>query len=516
VGLNHSQRHQNDLLKQVIGFLRSEAPRCYIAGGYVRERLLGQQPKDVDLVVPVGAIPLARRLADATGGAFYVLDEETDAARIVYRVGPSLGKSARPCAARKATFETSGRKPSDLMVDLTAMRGPDITADLKARDFTINAMAIDAGDYLEHHPAIHDPCHGQRDLAAHLVRATGEQAFRKDPVRLLRALRFAATLDLQIEPETESWIRRDAALIARPSAERIRQELVPVMAACGAANHLRRMDELGLMRHVLPELAALKGVAQPEPHIYDVYEHTLVTIAEAERLSAFPNAELGPDERRFLSPFAADLAVHFGGITCEGRKRSILLKFAAMLHDVAKPATNGGTARANGRRRDLGHERLGANTARGVLRRLRFSAHEIRLVGTVVRHHMRPGFLEKEPPVTRRAIYRFFRDTGDAGVDTLILSLADHLATRGTTILGDHWRRHLELTRLLLDHYFNKPQEVLAPPPLVTGDDVMPLLGLAPGPQVGRLLEAVREAQAEGKLHTKEEALKFLRRHPRW
>jgi tRNA nucleotidyltransferase/poly(A) polymerase len=485
--LSQSRRTEADLLKCIIQFV-SEATPGYIAGGYVREMLLGQRAKDVDIVVPAAAISLARRLADHTGGAFFILDEETDAARIVYR------------------------KPVDLVVDVAAMRGPDIIADLKARDFTINAMAIDVCDCFKPQRPILDPCRGQRDLKRRLLRATSEQAFQQDPVRLLRALRFAATLSVRIGRRTESWIRRDAHLITRPSAERIRQELALIMAAQGAADHLRRMDELGLMRHVLPELAALKGVAQSDPHIHDVYEHTLVTVRGAERLGAFPHAKLGPIEKEFLSPFAADLGAHFGQTVCEGRKRSTLLKFAAMLHDVGKPEMR--TLDEDGRIRAFGHEGLSAETAQKVLTRLRFSAQEIRLISTIVEHHMRPGWLLKEPSVTPRAIYRFFRDTGDAGVDVMILALADQLATRGDTLTIGHWRDYLGLAHRMLDNYFRRPEEVVAPPPLVSGNDVMSLLGLAPGPQVGKLLEAVREAQAEGLVRTKEDALDFLRQHP--
>ncbi len=480
------QPTQNDLMGRVIRFVASEVEEAYIAGGRVREVLLGKTEKDVDLVVAADAIALARRLADRTGGAFYVLDEDTDAARIVYP------------------------EPSELIVDVARLRGPDLVADLRGRDFTINAMAIDLHHYFEAQPPIVDPCGGQGDLQARLLRATGSDAFRADPVRLLRAVRFVSTLDLDIEPQTESWIRRDAHLITQPSSERIRQELALIMEAQGAADHLRRMDALGLLHHVLPEVAALKGVAQSPPHIHDVYEHTLHTIVEAERLSAFPDAELGPHEQEFLSPFAAELGAHFGQVVCEQRTRATLFKFAAMLHDVAKPKSH--SQDEDGRIRAYGHERLGAEMAEQVLRRLRFSAQEVRLLGTIVTHHMRPGWLLKQPPVTNRAVYRFFRDTGDAGIDVVMLALADQLATRGETLTTQHWRDYLGLAHRLLESYFHKPAEAVDPPRLVSGDDVLSLLGMRPGPQVGRLLERVREEQAEGLLRSREEALDFLRR----
>jgi len=477
---------ENGFLKHLLNLLRSEASPCYIAGGYVRDWLLQQPSVDLDLVVAGAAIPLARRIADRTGGAFYVLDEEMGAARVVYR------------------------RPPGLTVDVAAMRGPDIVADLQARDFTVNSMAVDVRHWYDPSPAVLDPCDGQADLAAGILRATSDRAFRSDPLRLLRAVRFTATLGLRIEPQTESWIRRDASLVAQPSAERIRHELALIVASSGAAGHLCRMDELGLMHGVLPEVTALKGVAQSAPHVHDVYEHTLATIAEAERLTAFPDAQLGPDEARFLGPFAADLAEHLSETISEARTRSTLLKFAAMLHDVGKPLTQ--TVQADGRIRFFGHARIGADIAAEVLTRLRFTTRETRLISTVVTHHMRPGLLLKEPSVTRRAIYRLFRDTGDAGVDVLILALADQLATRGETLQRDHWRDYLRLTHRMLDHYFRKRQEVVAPPKLVTGRDVMAVLNLPSGPRVGELLEKLREAQAEGQVLTREQALDFLRR----
>ena len=476
--------HSN-LVQRVLDWLIQETAVCYIAGGYVRELLLGRPAKDIDLVVPRGAIPLARRLADATGGSFYALDEDTDAARIVYRT------------------------PERLIVDLAAMRGPDIIADLRAREFTINAMAIDVRDSSSAQPPILDPCGGRQDLALRVVRATNEYAFQQDPVRLLRAVRFAARLGLSIEPQTEAWLKRDAPLIVQPSDERVRQELALIVSAPGAADHLCRLDELGLLGLVLPEVVALKGVAQSPPHLYDVYEHTLRAVAEVERLSGFPDARLTAEEEKALGPFAVELGAHLAETLSEDRTRVTLLRFAALLHDVGKPAT--GAVDGEGRTRCFAHERRGGDMAKQILTRLRFSAQETRLVSTVVAHHMRPGLLVKDRTTTPRAVYRFFRDTGDAGIEVLLLSLADHLAKQGSELRPDQWSRHLELVQVMLDSYYRRPSEIVSPPHLINGQDIMLLLGLKPGPQVGELLEAVREAQADGLVRTRDEALDFLR-----
>jgi len=479
----------NNLLKRIIDLLRAHPSPSYLAGGWVRDWMLGRAGKDVDFAVAEGAIALARRIANRTGGAFYVLDEEMDAARIVYT-------------------------DRDFVVDFAGLRGADIDADLRDRDFTVNAMAVDVRDCEQPDPPVLDPCGGRADLAARILRATNEDAFRHDPVRLLRAVRFQIALRLRMDPATESWLRRDASLLTRPSAERIRQELAQIIAAPGVADHLRRLDDLGLLAVILPEMTMLKGITQPpEHHAYDVYEHTLAAVAEVERLTTFPATRLHAEEQPHLVPFAADLEAHFGQALCEKRTRATLLRFAAMLHDAGKPQCR--TVKESGKITFHGHQETSAQMAQEILTRLRFSAQETQLVRGIVAGHMRPGFLVKDAetnhaPVSKRAMYHFFRDTGDAAVDILIFALADHLAARGTILPAGDWPQELVFVHTMLEHYFRTPQQVARPPQLVTGRDVMSILHIPAGPQVGQLLETVREAQAEGQVHTREEAIEFL------
>ena len=478
---------QNDLLRRILDLLCEEPTAAYVAGGYVRDWLLGRESKDVDLTVAAPAIALARRIADCTGGAFYVLDDEMDAARIIYK------------------------PPDPLEVDFSGLRGPDIQADLRERDFSVNAMAVDLRDCYDESPEVLDPCGGRDDLAAQTLRAASEHAFQRDPVRLLRAARFGVSMGLRIEPATESWMRRDAALITLPSAERVRQELVLIFAATGVAGQVRRLDDFGLLSPILPEVTALKGVAQSEPHVNDVYEHSLATVGEVERLTAANGAQLSALEREYLGLFSAALDAHLATITSEKRSRRTMLKFAALLHDVGKPMVR--SVEPGGRIRFFEHERNGTGIAAEVLTRLRFSAQEAHRAGVIVGNHMRPGLLAKHHSATRRAVYGFFRDCGDAGLDVLLLSLADHLATRGPHLLLEHYRDHLEVVRVMFEAFFHQPGEVISPPPLVTGRDVMELLGIPPGPRVGELLEAVREAQAEGHVRTPDDAREFLRNY---
>jgi len=473
--------------------------RVWVVGGAVRDVLLGRPVHDWDFTVDGDALGLARALADGLGGAYFPLDAERGTGRVVL------------AAADEPRQE----------LDFAALHSAGLEADLRARDFTVNALAVDEVGLLT------DPTGGQEDLAARCVRATSERAFRDDPLRLLRAMRMEAELGFGIEPQTVSWVRRDAPLLARPAAERVRDEFARLLAAPGAASHLERCDEFGLLSHVVPELQSLKGVTQSPPHRAGVWRHTLQTVDALEGIVALIRGEESvPRPDRFPKPvrssvawgdlgrvlvqFAADLCAHLAVEVGGGRDRALLLKLATLLHDVGKPET--WSQDTEGRIHFYDHEPVGARMAAERTQELRFSRDEVERASTMVAYHLRPSHLAESGQVTRRAVYRYFRATGDAGVEVVLLALADHLAIWGAALEEVRWARLLEVAETLLTHYFERHAETVAPPPLVTGDDLMAELGLAPGPEIGRLLEAVREAQAAGEVQTREEALALARR----
>jgi putative nucleotidyltransferase with HDIG domain len=194
-----------------------------------------------------------------------------------------------------------------------------------------------------------------------------------------------------------------------------------------------------------------------------------------------------------------------------GRDRALLLKLAALLHDVGKPQTC--SQDEDGRIHFYNHEPVGARIAADRLQALRFSRDEIDRAWVIIGQHLRPAHLARAGRVTGRAVYRYFRATGCGGVDVVLLALADHLATWGPNLDEQCWTRRLEVAETLLTHWFEHREETVSPPPLLTGDDLMAELDLEPGPQIGRLLEAVREAQAAGEVHSREEALALARTH---
>lgn len=467
------------LLKDLKDFLSREGVEFYLVGGWVRDRLLGRPNQDIDLAVSGEAEEVAWRTAQAFKGKFVPLDEVNQVARVVF-------PDEKPWYLDFSKFWDS------------------IEEDLARRDFTINAIALKPEDFLAGKISPIDPLDGQGDLQRKKIRASRQSVFREDPGRLLRAVRLAAELEFEIEEETAKLIRRDRELINRVAKERLREELLQLLETPKSSPWLFLLDKLGLLGLLLPELLEGKEVEQPKEHAFDVFEHHLQSVAAVERLLESLNSE---DALLEAFPLASKFKDHFEE-EISGHRRFVQLKLAALLHDVAKPCSK--TIEC-GRMRFLGHAKEGAEMASSILRRLRFSSEEIKLVSRMIEHHLRPGQLANfaEPP-THRAIYRYFRDTAEVGIDTLFLSLADHLASRGPLLNPEDWRKHLSGIQYMVACRLEEEFRVV-PPKLINGHDIMGTFGLKPGPQIGKLLELVREAQAEGKVRNKEEALELVR-----
>jgi len=362
------------------------------------------------------------------------------------------------------------------------------------------------------------------DLASRRLRAVCPTVFGDDPIRLLRAVRLAAELHFAIEPETETLIRATAALAGRPAAERLREELVRLLRLPGATPHLQRLDALGLLSPLLPELDPLRGCVQPNVHYWDVFEHSLQSVAGVELCLAalkVPGYTFQPAPATItpallsFEPYTDQLRAYLEEQLPGGHSRLLLLKLCALIHDLGKPATR--TVEPNGRIHFFGHAETGVHLAEGVMRRLKFSNAETSFVTTVIAHHLRPAQLATErETITRRASAHFFRDTGAAGPATLIHSLADHLAIAGPTVSRDDLARHAAGVRALLAVYYQPDdpgdKKTARPISLLNGHDVMNVLNLSPGETVGRILAALQAAQAAGQITNREEALHWLRR----
>jgi putative nucleotidyltransferase with HDIG domain len=477
-------------LKMLISGAQTPGNSVYLVGGAVRDALLNRPIHDIDFVLSGDVRPLARKMADALGGAFYMLDDERGTARVIEH-----------------------RSGEDLFLDFASLRGSSLEEDLRARDFTINAMAVDMAQI----ERLIDPLGGLADLRAKRLAVCSPTAFDDDPARILRAVRIALVLKFQIPPETYRAMEYAVPLLDGVSNERQRDELFRMLSGKDVASAIRLMDKLGALETILPELGDLRGVEQGAPHHLEVWEHTLAVLNELETLYHVLVEPYDEDASANLIHGTAALALgryrqqfqaHFAESLNPNRSLRGLLFFAALYHDAGKPSTR--RVEPNGRVRFFEHENVGARMAAHRAHELALSTAEISRVEDIVHNHMRIHLLVQsmETP-SRRAIYRYFQAAGPAGVEICLLSLADLLATYRNDLPQELWRKEIEFCRIILEAWWEKPAEVVKPPRLLSGSDLIQAFHIEPGPQIGELLEAIQEAQACGEIVTREQALEL-------
>jgi putative nucleotidyltransferase with HDIG domain len=452
--------------------------RAWTVGGALRDELLGREVTDVDIAVEGDPEEAARALAAEVRGPVFQLSEAFGAWRVVDRRG--------------------GR-----VYDFAPLQGETIEEDLTKRDFTVNAMASPRVEGETARPAeaggggggreLIDPLGGRADLESRVLRVIGPEAYESDPLRPLRLARFAAELGFTPDAETERLTAAAAPRVTEASGERIFAELRRLVTSPGAVSGLALADRLGLLEAVLPELTDLHDVEQSHYHHKDVYGHTLEVLERLIDLEGEAEGEL----REILDePLADELT------------RGEALRFAALLHDIGKPATH--DVREDGRVTFMGHDRLGEEMVRQIARRLRTSERLSRFLEAVTRHHLVLGFLVHERPLDRRAVYRYLKRTSPVEVEVTLLSCADRLATRGRNA-ERAIDAHLDLARELM------PQAIAwrrsGPPRVpVRGDELAGALGIEPGPELGRLLAELEEAAYAGEVEDRAGAVELARR----
>lgn len=438
--------------------LLSETPGVYLVGGCVRDALTGRSPADYDLATASDPVDVAGRLARAAGSRVVVMGKP--GVRI-YRV--PFGET---------------------VFDVSPIDGPDIEADLRRRDFTINAMAVEpAAD------RIMDPTGGQADLGRR-VRMVSEAALQRDPLRMLRAFRLAAGLDLSIEDATLSAVKTHRDRIQGVAGERIREELLKFFLSSESASHLSQMAGSGLLEAILPEMTPMRRCRPNRHHRFDPFTHTLSAYGHLEDALNAP-ADLFPGGGRPIPP-----------------KEAALLKWTMLLHDIGKPAAAAEDAAGEIHYHD--HQTLGAELAVAVCRRLRCAREEGRFMTDVIRLHLRPlhlFVLQGGGRLSRRAVSRFFIRAGDRTPHVLVHGLGDYLGKGRSD--PEETRRYRAFTRDMMARFYGDFRAKSARPPLITGRDLIRELNLAPSPVFRRLLKQVESARLEGAVETREEALRL-------
>jgi poly(A) polymerase len=445
---------------------------AWIVGGAIRDALLGEPVSDADLAVTPGEEKrAARTIADAAGGSAFALSAEHATWRAIV--------------------------PEGWHVDVAALRAETIEADLEARDFTVDAIAVPltGGEPL-------DPTGGLADAEARRLRAASERTFEQDPLRLLRAVRIASRHDLGIEEGTAALARTAAPRAADPAGERQFAELRAIVGGPRPLAALALMDELELTGVVLPELNALRGVVQNPNHHLDVLGHTLKVLEEWLAIEA--------DLPAFAGELAEATAAFLAEPLADELNRTEALRFGALFHDLGKPETRG---ESGSYVTFIGHDQAGARITAEICQRLRTSRRLSTHLQGLALHHLRLGFLIHQRPLSRRVVYEYLRATEPVPVDVTLLSAADRLAARGTgPIAGPEMiGAHLELAREMLADGLAWHREGPPAPPL-TGEELGAELGLEPGPELGRVLEELREATYAGEISDRAGALELARK----
>ena len=453
-------------VSSVVAACLAPGEEAWLVGGAVRDGLLGRPSKDLDYAVRGDARRLAQRVANLLGGAFFTFSEAFSTYRVVLPGG---------------------------LVDFAPLRGPTLEYDLAARDFTVDAMALparggDPGARMGIGKVI-DPLGGADDLAARRLVACGPRSLEEDPLRVLRLGRLAAAFDLRPAEELTEAARAAAPGLKKVSGERVCAELTALLSLSAAARGLRLLDHTGALEQVLPEVTALRGVEQNRFHHLDVFGHTL----EAVELLPQVVDQLGG--QRFLAapetcglPGAAPLAP---------------LAFAALFHDLGKPGVR--QISEDGRVMFWHHDELGAQMVNDIAARLKMSRRFQDYLALLISTHLRLGFLVREVPLTLRALVRFRRAVEPYVFESVVLSLADRLATRGEKTSAVSMARHYRLARVV---WLQIPKQSRTP--LLDGDEAMCLLGLAPGPLLGQALRALQEETDALEVTTRDQARDFL------
>ncbi|MEZ4812219.1 MAG: HD domain-containing protein [Caldisericia bacterium] len=446
-----------EVLRSVVGDIRIH-PDSMIVGGTVRDILLGRTPKDIDIATPE-TTELVRILTEK-GFTHVLLDEDRDIHRMVI---------------------------NGTHVDITPLKEGNIT-DLLTRDFTINAIGIVIKTW-----QVLDPQKGLPDLSKGLIRTLNEERFINDPLRMIRAFRIAADINFQIDPVTLRMITKHSHLINTTSMERIRDELCWTFEAPMSFRLLEGLNRSHLFDRIFPEFSKVKRVPSNSPQITGLAEHLLWTYKYFEDIMANLDDVLleHADSAREL------LCKEVGG----GHSLFVIVKFTALLHDIGKPQT----MTMDDNVHFIGHDEVGAKIISERMKKLRFSGAEIVVAETLVKEHMRPHNLAKLDKISKRAIYRFFRDLDYLAIPSLLIALADAYATE--MLPWGSLEAYAEFIRAMISEsiIIGKPK------PILSGKDIMKKLSLEPGPMVGKIQTDLLEAQALGKIETEKEALAFIK-----
>lgn len=484
MSMNYKNLHNEYINKEIL-CIKDISTKIYIVGGFVRDLILDKKSYDIDYIVKgQSAIDFARKVANKLNGYFVMLDEEHDIARVVLK-------------DKKHTL------------DFAQCVGKDINEDLNSRDFTINSIAFELFDKKTE---LIDKNNAIDDLNNKIIRTVKENNLIDDPLRTLRAFRFLAQFDFEIEENTLFFINKHQKLIQNVSNERINQELIKMCEGNNTSKSLKVMKEIKFLDEIFPELTPQRKVPKNAHHHLGLIDHTIETVYQIEQ------------KFNLLPGWAQEIILKE---QAQGIKHLSLLKIAAILHDIGKPDT---WTIEGEKHRFIKHEEVGSIASKAILKRLKFSNKAIKDITTLIKYHMYPTQILRtiaskedldEANLTETEIYklttdktvlRCFKKIGDVLPQAILIAIADRYAAQGPDITEQDVINNQNGLLWLLDKYKEQLEKVNIPK-LIRGDEIMEIFNIEKGPKVGEIVRAVRDAQMLDEISTKEEAVNFIREY---
>lgn len=456
----------NEESSRIILEMLPQNAEAYIVGGYIRDYILNIPTYDIDYaLIGTNAIDFAKAFADRVKGHFVLLDAEYEIARVVM---PDKIHS----------------------VDFAKCIGATIEEDLARRDFSINAMAYDI-----RHERLIDIYGGISDLENKTVRIFDEQNILDDPLRILRAYRFASKYDFKIDAASVEILNKHLMLMKQNNIakERIQVEFLKLLEGKNSARTLLEMKNNRFLYEIFEELAIQEKIPSNSHHHLDLINHSIETVSQLEAITLKEPQWVQDYVRKDFIP---------------GISRFAFLKLAALLHDIGKPQTWEIEPETN-RHRFIRHDEIGAEIVLKMLKKLKYSNNQAKYISKLVKHHIYPSHLLRSD-VTEKAVMRMFRRLEDETVDLILLAKADRLSARGEEITDEIVEKNISGLSDLLEKY-KAVKETLEPPKkLLSGDEIMEILQLQPGKELGRIIKELYEAQLSGDVLTKADAINFV------
>ena len=444
-------------------FILKDINEGYLVGGSIRDFFTKKcEFCDRDISIK-GAENFARKLANKFDATFIELDNENKIYRIVLK--------------DKINF-----------LDISEMQGNSIEDDLKRRDFTINAIAYDLSN-----EKFIDVTGGLNDLKNKVLRHIDDKNFEEDPLRVLRAFRFYSMTGFEMTEELVKALKKYMPLALVPAKERINYEIMKLFGGDYASSALLKMDELGLLEKIIPQVKEMKNVPPNTHHHLDLFHHVIETVRKIEIIYA----GLSGFEKEHMD------AIDFGGFP-----RINHLKLAGFLHDIGKYST--WTIEESGRHRFIKHDDVGSKMVVPLLRDLKFSKKQIEYVSCMIKNHIYPSNVIVAPILNEKVMMRYVRKMGENVVDNIILAKADRLSARGVDITEEVINSNINGLNKLLEFYLSKKDSLTPLPKLLDGREIMTLLNIKPSPKLGEIISALNEAQLNGDVTTPEDAKNFV------